>query len=52
MRKLSAPSVREAYREANYRAARIIAADPEKYGTGMVMWAKLFLERHSIGRAD
>lgn len=29
----------------NLEAARIIAADPEKYGPGMLMWARLVLKR-------
>lgn len=34
------------YDTQNLEAARIIAADPERYGPGMMQWARLVLDRH------
>ena len=30
----------------NRQAAGIILADPERYGPGMLAWARLWIERH------
>ncbi len=42
---MTTQSVRAKYDGANLEAARIIAADPERYPGGMQEWAQMVLKR-------